>query len=395
MNILMVVPEVPFPPDHGGRTTVYNFLRQMKEMGHSVHLRAVCTEDVSSDCRKPLLPLCDSFQTTVADFRSFGQQAADAFLRQEPHIVRKYRSQEMVRMIHEDLQKLPIDVVHVEHYYCMQHVPSTSRVPVYLSTHNLEHEFYTQSLMLSRQLFNFTQREKVKQTEYLAMRRSDAVGFVSQRDLDIACRDAPIPAERAVVIPRGVDLARFPYQFQGANTKRLCFVGTMDFFPNEEACLWFAKSIFPGLLRAIPGLVFSIVGRNPTRKVRALHDGETIIVTGTVQDPVEFIRSSTLFVAPFQSAAGVKMKLLEAAALGIPMIGTPAATQGLPFGESDFCFVRAVDEWARLIGSLLDDPSRRESLARNARVKVEVECSWSRSGCALDTAYRRIAAKGA
>jgi polysaccharide biosynthesis protein PslH len=390
-SVLMIVPEVPFPPDHGGRTTIFNFLVHLKQMGMRIHLRCICTQPFDQQSVDALLPYVATIKVLTAPKRSVIMTALAALLSPVPHIMRKYWSEDFFKLVDDELQHCQYDLIHVEHYYCAQFVRTGLRIPKYLSTHNLEFEFYEQEGGPLRRLFNALQRSRVHKQEWCAMRRFNAIGFVSQRDRERMLAEIPELLGRTYVVPRGIDLEKYTYSYSGDGTRQLCFVGTLDFHPNSIALRWFLETVFPRVCERVPGVSLCVVGRNPPADILRLHDGQKIIVTGTVAETIPYIRASALFVAPFLSVAGVKMKLLEAAALGIPIVGPPAAVQGLPLSEDDYCCISREVDWADKIGALLCNAEMRQRLSVNARRKVEENCRWDASAKAMNEIYTYIA----
>jgi sugar transferase (PEP-CTERM/EpsH1 system associated) len=132
----------------------------------------------------------------------------------------------------------------------------------------------------------------------------------------------------------GVDIAYFtpekslqnPY---GSEEKALVFTGAMDYWPNIDAVSWFAKEIFPQILRLEPHARFYIVGGNPTDSVRQLEKKPGIVVTGRVEDVRPYIQYAAAAIAPMRIARGVQNKVLEAMAMGKPTVVTPQGLEGI------------------------------------------------------------------
>lgn len=114
-----------------------------------------------------------------------------------------------------------------------------------------------------------------------------------------------------------------------AGRRYLVFVGSMDYYPNAEGAIWFARNIFPDLRRRDPGLEFIVVGRSPGRSVLALRSLPGVTVTGSVSDPRPYLKDCVAAVAPLQLARGIQLKLIEALATGKPVLASPAVAKTL------------------------------------------------------------------
>ena len=143
------------------------------------------------------------------------------------------------------------------------------------------------------------------------------------------------------VISNGVDIEYFAPEAITKNQARvpiIVFTGAMDYFPNVDAVEYFCKDILPLVCAAMPEAQFYIVGRNPTRRVKRLSNRKQVLVTGTVSDVRPYLRNAVVAVAPFRLARGVQNKVLEALAMGLPVVGTRAIIEAI--GATDHNGVR-------------------------------------------------------
>jgi sugar transferase (PEP-CTERM/EpsH1 system associated) len=186
-----------------------------------------------------------------------------------------------------------------------------------------------------------------------------------------------IPGEHSMVLRNGVDLAFYKPQPEKAEPAHLVFVGVMDYLPNIDGCEHFVREILP-LVRAKFGEVrFTIVGSKPTPQVQALAREPGVTVTGFVDDPREYLARASVSVAPLRIARGIQNKVLEALAMGLPVVGTTSATQGIE-GEPgrDFVLANSAQEQADAICALLADPARARALGQRGREFVESNYDW-------------------
>jgi sugar transferase (PEP-CTERM/EpsH1 system associated) len=192
---------------------------------------------------------------------------------------------------------------------------------------------------------------------------------VNERERRILEQVAPRATIR--VLPAGVDLATFKPRHAPTGDNRVVFCGVMNYGPNVEGVLWFARHVWP-LIRALrPDASFSVVGSDPTREIRRLAFGQTgIDVTGTVADVRPYLWKAAVSVAPLLTARGVQTKVLEAVAAGLPAVVTPDVFGGLPPEVAAACRIgRSPEAFADQVLSLLSlSGAERRGLLANANV---------------------------
>jgi sugar transferase (PEP-CTERM/EpsH1 system associated) len=235
-------------------------------------------------------------------------------------------------------------------------------------------------------------------TNLLALERRaalefDATLFVSQAEAGRFAALAPECRKNIGWLENGVDLDRFSplHRFARpfpAGTTNLVFTGTMDYWPNGDAVTWFSQRVMPLMRRAKPHTHFHIVGAGPTRAVRQLARLPHVHVTGRVPDVRPFIAHADAVVAPLRVARGIQNKVLEAMAMGRPVVATPDAFEGLRALPGRDLLVCATPE--EMFRSLLDIvEGRHPGLGAAARAVIERNYSWTHNLRRLDALFDR------
>ena len=155
------------------------------------------------------------------------------------------------------------------------------------------------------------------------------------------------------------------------------FVGALDYKPNIDGAIWFCRNVWPRIREQKPNVVIKLVGREPTREVRALAEIPGVEVIGTVPDVRPYLAEAAVVVVPLQIARGVQNKVLEAMAMGKAIVASPEPIVGLQV-ESGVHLLRAshVDEWVSHVTELLDDRSLGEELGTAALAYVTAYHRW-------------------
>lgn len=214
--------------------------------------------------------------------------------------------------------------------------------------------------------------------------------FVCEHEAELFRRFAPESAERVLSVPNGVDLDYFcpdpalpsPY---AVDEQVVVFTGAMDYWANIDAVSWFAQQIFPRLKARYPELRFYIVGSNPATRVQALAQQSGVVVTGRVVDVRPYLQHARLAVAPLRVARGIQNKVLEAMAMGRPIVLTSAALEGIaPQPWMKEIVADGVEPLVERIDLLLKG-DRLEALGALGRQTMLSHYSWENSYRLLDS----------
>jgi sugar transferase (PEP-CTERM/EpsH1 system associated) len=198
-----------------------------------------------------------------------------------------------------------------------------------------------------------------------------------------------IPGRPSAVLRNGVDLEYYQPAPGEAEPGHLVFVGVMDYYPNVDGCVHFVHKILPLVRERHPETRFTIVGSRPNREVQRLAEVPGVEVTGFVDDTRTYLRKTAVSVAPLRIARGIQNKVLEALAMGLPVVGTESATQGVE-GQPGRDYLRAdsAEDQARAICELLSDREKARNLGQRGRRFVEGNYDWEATLAPLDDLLR-------
>jgi glycosyltransferase involved in cell wall biosynthesis len=216
--------------------------------------------------------------------------------------------------------------------------------------------------------------------------RCSAIAVTSPLDRQVLAR--AVPNDRLHVIPNGVDLEYYGYQ-PSPEPGRLVFTGNMGWPPNEDAAEHFAREMLPRIQARVPGATFWVVGADPSPRVRGLAALPGVSVTGGVPDIRPYVWSAAAYVSPLRFGAGVKNKILEAMALGAPIVATPRSLTGTPLvNGQDLLVAEAADDIVHAAATLLEDAGLGARLSREARRHVESGYAWPAIAARYEKLYR-------
>jgi glycosyltransferase involved in cell wall biosynthesis len=201
---------------------------------------------------------------------------------------------------------------------------------------------------------------------------------VSERDRDVLRRWNPRASVR--VVPNGVDTAFFrPEPGVDPEPGALVFTGLLSYPPNRDAALFFAREVLPRIRRLVPTVTWYVVGRADPDLVTTLTAQAGVICTGYVDDVREYFRRALVAVVPLRAGGGTRLKVLEAMAMGCPVVSTSLGTEGLPFRDGDeIRLADTPDAFASAVVDLLRHPAAASRLAAAGRRAVLAAYGWDR-----------------
>jgi glycosyltransferase involved in cell wall biosynthesis len=208
---------------------------------------------------------------------------------------------------------------------------------------------------------------------------------VSDRDRDELARINPATSIR--VIPNGVDT----YSFKPRPVQRIpaiLFVGNYEYAPNVDAALRLATEIFPQVQQLVPQARLWLVGNAPPAALSALAN-DHIRVTGRVPDVRPYLARASAFVSPLRLGAGIKNKVLEALAMGCPVVGTQISLDGIAVQNGQDALVANGVAMIDAIVRVLEDQSLRATLSTNGRKLIENRYSWDHVAQEYENLYKK------
>jgi sugar transferase (PEP-CTERM/EpsH1 system associated) len=192
-------------------------------------------------------------------------------------------------------------------------------------------------------------------------------------------------AQRSAWFRNGVDAEYFHPSDGAYDPDAICFLGRMDYFPNQDAMRWFCEGVFPPLRAQRPAATLTIVGAGPSRAVRRLGERPGIRVTGSVADVRPYAQRAAVTVAPMTIARGTQNKILESLAMGVPVVASEVAAHGTEtVPELHLLTAREPRDFVAAILRVLGDPQERTRLARSGRARMLSHHTWDASMRRLD-----------
>jgi len=407
MRVLQFAPRVCWPLDTGAKLRNYHLARIL-----SAHADVALL--AFSDEGQSLADLERFYKQVTAVRRERGYTFSKMLrgaLGSTPLPVLNYTNDSMTRAVESLLGEQDFDVVQIESIHLMAYLPkiraARSRPLIVCDWHNIESEllrrYSERESNVARRAYARKTARLMSQLERRALIEFDAHLVVSERDAE---RLRNIDSEAQVsLIENGVDMAHYSddeieaayatWAAAGAarKTKRIVFVGSMDYHANVDGAVSFGREVWPRVRDRQPELVFTVVGRDPAPEVRALTTIPGIEVTGTVDDVRPFYREALAAIVPLKVGGGSRLKILEAMAAGVPVISTTLGAEGLNVRDSENILIADTNEQlAEAIVSVVESEEQCKRLSNAGRALISRHYDWLQLGTNLLEIYQKLLA---
>jgi polysaccharide biosynthesis protein PslH len=405
MRVLQLCPRMPWPPHDGGRVAMLQVTRGLAAAGVDVEVLSLDPAKHHADpeaARRALAPV--PLDAVAVDTSAYLRAALAARRLGVPWLVARFWSPAFAARLDERLRARPFDVVHLESPFLLPYLPlvrAASRAPVALRAQNVELRIWEQLAAgepraLRRRLL---ERLAASLRDWEVARLGDCDALVPISAEDLADFESLGLRRPSYVLPCGVDLDAWPMAAEGSaegapvDPWSLYFVGSMRYLPNRQAVEWIVERLWPLLAAREPRLTLTVAGSDFPPALRARLAAAGIATAADVGDLPVFAAPFGAMIAPLFSGSGMRIKLLEAMALGKPVIATTLGARGIAVrpGE-DALLADDADGFADAVVRCARDRDLARRLGAAARRLIEERYDARRLGQGLAGFYRGLAA---
>lgn len=364
-TIVYITTLLPYPPDMGGKIKTLSTLKNLVRT-NDVHLFSFVDKPEDLKYEKNLYEVGIKKCTTIVHGVIAEKHRVTQLLilfkslfTLRPYSVYKYYSSQMVQLLNCFLSKNKIDILWVDHTIQTQYLPTAfchpesrvnrdegsrplsifprdsspatggirmaGRPHTVLETHNFKTDFFRDMFLaegkLFWKLFSFYDWMKFRFYEPRELKKFDLVYAISEKEKEKISR---FNRNVKVLIP---DIKPTGNK-ANMRSKKLFFVGLLTWYPNKQGITWFIEKIFPKLKEEIPEITLDVVGDYSTRWKPPEHEG--VKFYGYQKNLRPFWKNASVFIVPLWYGSGIRIKILEALANGIPVVSTSKGAEGLP-----------------------------------------------------------------
>jgi sugar transferase (PEP-CTERM/EpsH1 system associated) len=403
LRVLILTPQLPYPPHQGTTLRNYNLIAGLSRR-HHIHLLSFTTAEDDLDRAEPLRQVCQVIDTAPQPARTIRQRLWTALGSRLPDMAHRLASPAMQSTLERVLREERFDVVELEGIEMAPYLPTLldyvrnqgGGCRLVFDDHNAEYVLQRRIFVMDiRQprrwpgaVYSFMQWQKLVKYEAWVCRHVDAVAAVSVGDAQALQRI--VPGLQVAVVPNGVDIGHYAgfVADDCLAPNSLIFVGKMDFRPNVDAVLWFARRVLPLVRQEVPDARFYIVGQRPHRRLDSLRGQPGVVVTGRVPDILPYVAGAQVYVIPLRSGGGTRLKVLEAMAMRRPIVSTSMGCDGFPVEPGrEVILADEPQGFARQVVALLQDPERREELGEVGFRFAAAHYDWSMIVPRLESTY--------
>jgi sugar transferase (PEP-CTERM/EpsH1 system associated) len=393
MNIVVVAPRLPFPLDKGDRLTVYHLLKYFSER-HRVTLISFLEPEQDPAWVDKVAPFCERVELVPLRKPRAYFNCVKGLLGRKPLQLHYYADPDMRKTVDHVVREMKPDLLYAHLIRMGQYTEpyrALPRVTAFNVSMTLNYRRLAEhaSRILGKAFYSVEYR-KLRSFEGQFARAFDRILLISKYDL--AAMECNTPLDNVFFNPHGVDYEYFsPDASVQKMPNTLVFTGNMSYPPNVDAALYLCQEILPLVRDQVPSAQVSIVGTDPTPDVKDLARDPLIEVTGRVPDLRAYMNRAEIAVAPMRIGAGLQNKVLEGMSMGLPMVITSVANEGIQaIGGENVVIADSARDFADQIVSLLNNPERRMRLGPTARDFIVRNWSWEKHFGDLEHMFVRL-----
>lgn len=393
LGVLFVSPYPIYPPVHGGAVFMYQTVRELSRLC-DLHLIVLLDYPHELEPHQKIRDVCRSVEFIV---RMEGREKALGAI--EPHAVREFRNADLEWLIHRQILTQRVDVLQLEYTVMAQYAGGFRRIPSIV----FEHDVYFQSIARGLPFMKVALQRLQARWEYLrALRyelqqlpKADRIQVCSAENRQVL--ESFLPELKGCIdddLRAGIDTSNYEFKPAGREPDTMLFLGSFRHVPNQEALDWLLGHVLPRVQARRPQARLVVVGSDPPPRHFLPAATTNVELIGFVPDVREPLSRYALFLCPILSGSGVRVKLLEAFAAGIPAVSTRLGAEGLTTLDGEICALADDPEgFADRIVDLLEDPDKREHMATRARRYVVEERDMRKMTRRLVENYRECVAR--
>jgi polysaccharide biosynthesis protein PslH len=366
MRILFLSDWFPIPIDNGSKLRIYNLLRGLAQK-HEVTLLSLSEKDDSDPDHPAIRSICKNVRVVrKKPFDAGYRRDLFGWISPTPRSFRSTFSPEMAQWIERTISSDKYDLAIASQIGAASYRRFFQNLPAIFE--EVEIGTFYENFLYAR-----TTRSKlrnsltwIKHRNYTAnlLKEFDICTVVSEKERDLVSQKIP-EMKRIEVIPNFINLDDYSDIQISPQPKTLIFTGSFRYLPNYEAIVWFLEKVNTLIKVHFPEVKLTITGDH-----RDFHlpNSSNVIRTGFVKDFKSLLASSWISIVPLQTGGGTRLKILEALALGVPVVSTSKGAEGLEVVEGQHLLIGDTPEtFSENILLLFRDPELRKSLAEQGR----------------------------
>lgn len=405
MKILFLTQVLPYPLDAGPKVRAYYTLRYLATRGHDITLVSFIRKSDPPEAIEHLQRYCNRIITVPLQRSRWLDLLAlvRSLLNGEPLLIARDHNVSMYRQLQSLVDRCHFDAIHADQLWMAPYALAAragaerrgTQPRLILDQHNA---VYLIPRRLAEQARNpitrlAYHRESARMAAYEARTclQFDRVVTVTEEDRHYLLRlykNGHQP-HFAAIIPICVNIPSTPVLRPPSQVTEILFIGGMHWPPNADGVEWFTRQILPLIRARIPTACLTAIGKQPPQSLQPDMQAGHVHLPGYVEDLQPYWSHSGAFVVPLRAGGGMRVKILDAWASGVPVISTTVGAEGLPcVPGQNILLADSADEFAQAVILVLTDRELAERLAQGGRATLEQHYDWRATYTAWDEVYR-------
>ncbi len=377
MKILFLANRVPYPPYRGDKLKIFNLAKRLLGK-HELYLLTFAQNEEDLTYKTELEKIFKEVHFVYLPKWKSALNCISGIWDTAPLQVLYFKSGVMKRELDHLLGMHKFDAIHVQHLRMSPYLSEKKNHARILDLPDAFSLYWERRKTVKRGLLT-TIFENIEQKRVLAyeqiLKEYNLSLVCSREDLEYLQKTHGVNNLR--LLPNGVDMTTFTAgNHDYSHNKTLLFTGNMDYAPNVDAVVYFTASILPLIRQHCPDVQFIIAGQRPVPKVAELAN-DHVKVTGFIKDLAAMYNSASVVVAPLRFGAGTQNKVLEAMAMGIPVVCSNIGFGGLGITSGEGAFMQTDPQaFANTVIDLLSSESMRKQTGEAGMQVIKTKFDW-------------------
>lgn len=378
MRILLITNRVPFPADGGYAIVVHNTIRALTDLGCEVTLFSFNTTKHFINIKEIKDPLSKKikFVTYKIDNRVKAKDAFFNLFSDQSYNISRFYDVGCANKLGHLLRTHEYDIVQFEGLQVtpyLEVVKANTTAKLVYRAHNIEHQIWkrltAQENFFVRKFYLKILSKRLQRFEFKILNSFDmliAISFVDEHFFKSIVVDIPVHT-----FPVSLNLENYQNNYLLSPHKTVGYIGSMDWRPNIEGLEWFLDTVWPSIKQLSSGITFHLAGKNIPKQFQIIGD-EFFINEGQVESATEFIGRQHVLIVPLLSGSGMRVKIIEAMAMGKCIIATSIAAEGINYQhDRNILIADKTDDFYKQILRCFTDKTLITKIGEGARKLVE------------------------
>jgi glycosyltransferase involved in cell wall biosynthesis len=397
VKILQLAPRFPFPPDDGGKIGIANIFKEFASQCNQVHLVFLGNENHEGAHAYKEASRYGKVSWIQKDLENSSERLFMSVFDKKSNTLRKHSGKSVRYKLDSIIEKADFNVIHCDHSYMMEnalYIREKTGCPIGLRVHNIEYLIWKRyidefAFFNPGKFYVKSQAAKLLREEKTFFNEADICFAITE--LDKQTIRAISPGSEVIVATAGVNLDEWQVDNNIVrNQFEMIHATVYSWRHNVAAVKWFIDNVMPLIRDSIPQATLNLLGKKAPEWFNK-YRSSGVNVLGYVPSVLDYFNKAGVYIAPLFVGAGIRIKILEAMAMELPVVASPVSAEGIEAGEEDGLFIANDEkEFSRIILKLMNEPEFRQTAGKSARRCIAEKYQWKNSVSLMVEEYKRL-----